>query len=417
LIILLATFIASGVFFMLVPGTLMGVWNLIEIGTRHSSSAAATPWIQAHGHAQLFGWIGTFILGIGFYSVPNLRKVCDSKFIVGWICLATWVTGVALRWLCVSSSFEWRMLLPLSALLELIAVVLFTWITVKGSRINKTAAKPLEAWSMLLISGTMLWLLVMSANLALSIQLAAKGAEPLIALEAGHKLLYAAVWGWVVPTVWGLSAKWLTVFLGLAPAKSRLLKLALILSLLGVTANTFSFSLAAQLLVLSSCISFVSGLRLFNAQVEQPRILGVHPSFPAYVKVAFAWLLISAGLFLASALSPGAAGLSGAARHAITVGFFSSMVFSVGPRILPAFLGRRKIFSEKLMFWGLSLLTIGCFLRVVSQILAYDFAIRICWTVLPISALIELSAISVFAFNMLATLFEKAIVDEILASA
>ena len=30
-------------------------------------------WIQAHGHAQVLGWIGSFILGIGFYSIPKLR--------------------------------------------------------------------------------------------------------------------------------------------------------------------------------------------------------------------------------------------------------------------------------------------------------------------------------------------------------
>ena len=30
-------------------------------------------WLQAHGHAQVFGWIGSFIFGIGFYSIPKLR--------------------------------------------------------------------------------------------------------------------------------------------------------------------------------------------------------------------------------------------------------------------------------------------------------------------------------------------------------
>src|SRR5215831_10059330 len=67
---LLMVYALTGLFFMLLPGTFLGVWNLISISGRHGAAIAA-PWLQAHGHAQIFGWIGTFILGIGFYSIPK----------------------------------------------------------------------------------------------------------------------------------------------------------------------------------------------------------------------------------------------------------------------------------------------------------------------------------------------------------
>ena len=60
---------------MLLPGTFLGVWNLIKISSREAAESISPAWIQAHGHAQLFGWVGTFILGIGFYSIPKLRKL------------------------------------------------------------------------------------------------------------------------------------------------------------------------------------------------------------------------------------------------------------------------------------------------------------------------------------------------------
>ena len=63
---LLMVYAITGLFFMLLPGTFLGVWNLISISGRHGAAISAS-WIQAHGHAQIFGWIGTFILGIGFY--------------------------------------------------------------------------------------------------------------------------------------------------------------------------------------------------------------------------------------------------------------------------------------------------------------------------------------------------------------
>src|SRR5579859_5595696 len=68
---LMMAYAITGLFFMLLPGTFLGVWNLISISGGRGS-AISTSWIQAHGHAQIFGWVGTFILGIGFYSIPKL---------------------------------------------------------------------------------------------------------------------------------------------------------------------------------------------------------------------------------------------------------------------------------------------------------------------------------------------------------
>jgi hypothetical protein len=59
---------------MLLPGTFLGVWNLISISTHQSAQSVSSAWIQVYGHAQIFGCIGTFILGIGFYSIPKLRR-------------------------------------------------------------------------------------------------------------------------------------------------------------------------------------------------------------------------------------------------------------------------------------------------------------------------------------------------------
>jgi len=63
---LLMAYITTGLFFMLFPGTLLGVWDLLQISARESAGLISTAWLQAHGHAQVFGWIGSFLLGIGF---------------------------------------------------------------------------------------------------------------------------------------------------------------------------------------------------------------------------------------------------------------------------------------------------------------------------------------------------------------
>src|SRR4051794_27338116 len=120
---LVMAYISTGLAFMLLPGTFLGVWNLIHI-SRHSA-AISPSWIQAHGHAQVFGWVGTFILGIGFYSIPKMRKQSGFALSVAWSCYALWTTGVLLRWFANVYLYGWRILLPVSASMELAAFALF----------------------------------------------------------------------------------------------------------------------------------------------------------------------------------------------------------------------------------------------------------------------------------------------------
>src|SRR5262245_26233967 len=94
----LSAFVTSGLFFMLMPGTFLGVWNLFQVTARGNVGLVSPAWLQAHGHAQVFGWIGSFILGIGFYSVPRLRTGASVAVRTAWICWVLWTAGVALRW-------------------------------------------------------------------------------------------------------------------------------------------------------------------------------------------------------------------------------------------------------------------------------------------------------------------------------
>src|SRR6202011_4377460 len=72
--LMLRAWISSGLFFMALPGTLLGFSNLMAISAHHGLGTLPAAWIEGHGHAQMFGWIGSFILGIGFYSQPALGR-------------------------------------------------------------------------------------------------------------------------------------------------------------------------------------------------------------------------------------------------------------------------------------------------------------------------------------------------------
>jgi hypothetical protein len=87
---LLMTYITTGLIFMLFPGTFLGVWNLLAISSRRAPDSISPAWVQAHGHAQIFGWIGTFILGIGFYSIPKLRRLNGFALPAAWTSWVLW---------------------------------------------------------------------------------------------------------------------------------------------------------------------------------------------------------------------------------------------------------------------------------------------------------------------------------------
>ena len=397
---MLVAYIVSGLGFMLLPGTFLGVWNLISITNHRAAQSVSATWIQAHGHAQIFGWIGSFILGIGFYSIPTVRRTLAMQ--AGWVCYGMWTAGVLLRWFTNVYLWHWRVLLPASAILELTAFLIFFRAVSKHEPKDSGKSK-LESWVWVVIIATIGFLAALVMNAGLAIYLALRGPSPAIPPAIDARFLVLCTWGFLVPFVWGFSNKWLPIFLGLRPANSRLLFCAVALNVSGVTAALLGHFYIATLLTFHAAAFAIVALKLFQRSVAPAKTQGVHRSFPVFVRSAYAWLLVAGALAIWASRVENAPGLWGASRHALTVGFLGVMVFSIGQRVLPAFSGMRLLFSTKLMFLALATLTLGCALRVSSEVLAYQDYAAWAWKVLPISALLELTGVTLFATNLVVT--------------
>ena len=358
---LLMLYIATGLVFMLLPGTFLGVWNLLAISSRHATNSVSAGWIQAHGHAQIFGWIGTFILGIGFYSIPKLRRMNPFALRAAWVCWVLWTLGVSLRWLTGVYQWQWRVVLPVSAALELLAFAIF-FHSVSGHRPQDSGKQKLDEWVGVVIVAAVGLLLTLLVNLGAALFLAYRGVSPDLPTEFDQRFLVLETWGFLVPFVWGFSAKWLPVFLGLRAVRGRVLLLAVAVNSVGVIAAMTGWMRPAVLLLLGGIIVAVWALRFFERTQQPAKVKGVHASFPVFVRLAYGWAIIAAALGIWANAVEGSHGIWGASRHALTVGFLATMVFSVGPRILPAFSGMRLLFSTKLMFLSLLLLGTGCLL-------------------------------------------------------
>jgi hypothetical protein len=403
---LLILYITTGLAFMLLPGTFLGVWNLLAISSHHTANSASAGWVQAHGHAQIFGWIGTFILGIGFYSIPKLRRMNPFALRAAWTCWVLWTVGISLRWLTGVYQWHWRVLLPVSAALELTAFLIF-FSSVSGHRPQESGKQGLEKWVLVVIAASVGLLATLLVNLGASVFLAARGISPDLPAAFDQRFLVLETWGFLVPFVWGFSAKWLPVFLGLRPMRERWLLAGLGVNSIAVVAALAGWMAFAAFALFGGILISTWALRLLEPTQQPAKTKGVHWTFPIFIRLAYLWAIAAALLGIWASLIPDSHGIWGASRHALTVGFLATMVFCVGQRILPAFSGMRLLFSTKLMFISLLLLAIGCLLRVGSEILAYQGFAAWAWSWLPVSAITEMTAVSIFAINLLLTFVSR----------
>jgi len=401
---LVTAFVAVGMLFMLLPGTFLGVWNLIGISQQHAPGNLSPAWLQAHGHAQMFGWIGSFILGIGFYSLTKMQSTFTFPVRSGWTALPLWTLGITLRWISGVTGVYWRTLLPLSGLLELVAFAVFY----RAIRRHRPASngRSRETWTLLVAGGTAAFFSALLVNFVAMIDLALHGNTPALPHVLDQQLITLAVWGVLVPTIWGFNARWLPIFGGFKKPNGVPLLVAYGFSVAGVVAGLLrGWAFSAALLLIAALLA-VDSLHVWEPAVQPAKLQDVHRSFPLFLRIPYLWLAVSCILNALAVVYDHAGGIWGASRHAITVGFIAGMVFVIGQRVLPPFCGMRILWSSRLMFWSLLFLHLGCALRVLSEPLAYEGYWSFAWKLLPCSAIIELAAVTVFAGNILVTLLQ-----------
>lgn len=399
--LMLRAWILAGLFFMALPGTLLGFTNLMAISTHHGLGAMPHAWIEGHGHAQVFGWIGSFILGIGFYSQPERGR---SVLRVPLTCFLLWTAGVLMRWTASIYSWHWRALFVLSASVELAAVVLFVRAAShhkmpEGDKSKGTKPR-MEMWMISVLAGTAGLVAALLFNLVECIRLAVQGTGLAFPQALDQKYLVLLGWAFITPTVWGFSARWLPAFLAIARPDAGLFQGALVLDALGIAAGVAGMARPAAILLFLSAVAILLALQLARRPHGRAKVQGIHGSFPVFVRLAYVWLILAAGVGVWAAFADLHGGIWGASRHALTVGFAATMVFAIGPRILPHFAGIERIYSRRLMLLALLFLQVGCTLRVTSEPLAYEGIAALGWRVLPVSGMLELTGVLLFAVNL-----------------
>src|SRR5262245_57109608 len=66
-------FFKAGIAVTLTAGAAWGALLLITIGLKGSFTAISIFDVNAHGHAQIFGWVGLFVMGFAYQAFPRFK--------------------------------------------------------------------------------------------------------------------------------------------------------------------------------------------------------------------------------------------------------------------------------------------------------------------------------------------------------
>ena len=97
-----------------------------------------------------------------------------------------------------------------------------------------------------------------------------------------QKYLVLLAWGFLVPVVWGFSARWLPSFLAISKPHTRLFREALILDLAGVLCGVAGWTKVATVLLALSAVAIGLSLHLTQRPHGPAKVQGIHPQLPRF---------------------------------------------------------------------------------------------------------------------------------------
>jgi uncharacterized protein involved in response to NO len=381
-------------------GFAIGAHLAFVIGFGFPLKASFPSMVQAHGHAQLVGWAGLFVIGTSLHFIPRLSSVPLPH--QRWIGAILWLvgTGVLLRvfgqpalpYLHAGLGLGFlRWLVAGSGGLEGTGIVLYLCLMVKilrgtGDVSTQPAFGAVRPYFGMTAVG---WLVYAFINFLLVLEMARN--EYAVVDHAWNEFAIRSFIGLaLLPVAMAHSVRLFPMFLALSapfwPVRGTAyayllgvgLELAAALPLVGPeTGIVQSFGALGAILKGGVILWFIWELDLLTRRrpVERPaRFLftgpdraPTRPGLPDYgefgrfellVYSAYVWLVLAA----ASEIVNGGAALIGspppfsldAVRHMYLLGFISLLIFGVSVRMLPGFLKRKAVANPALVeatFW------------------------------------------------------------------
>ncbi len=420
-------FFKAGIAVILTVGAVWGAYLLLQIARHGSFTAASIHDINAHGHAQIFGWMGLFVMGFAYQAFPRMKHSSLWRPDLANFTFYLMVFGVFVRAIAepLHGTPLMRELVVTASVAEIAAIVLcltIVWTTLRRS------GKPLEIHDSYVLAALAFFLIQAVGDAALAYgTITAAGPADTLALVATYQaaLRDVQIHGFGLLIILGVGLRMFPVLFGLHRPSQRLQRLVLPLLVLAVLGEAASVILMrrtgghawagplylAMFILAATSIALTCRWSLLARPTESDRSV-------KFVRASVLWLQISMLLLLAAPLYmlvalPASASLSesgrhaveigfshayyGAVRHAITVGFISLMILGMAAKVVPTLNGV-DIRRLRPLWVPFVLVNTGCALRVVLQI-GTDFSTT-AFPLVGISGLLEVTGIAIWGVHL-----------------
>lgn len=437
-------------------GFALGAHVASVIGFNFPLGKGFISYIQTHGHLQLMGWVGLFIISISLHFIPRLAgtPLAHPARIGGVLWLIS--LGLMIRFTChsflpyLSNGALFApvsYLVALSGLLEWLGVVLYLTLmlqTIKrvGGSAQKTALKSVRPFFAMMLTG---WLLYPSIHFALLVRMVFSKAFVLSQPwnEFAIQLFISLV---LLPVAFAFSIRMFPLYLRL-PAIDWSVRgvaltylMAIVLYLLPTLPPVAALPSGVPLLLSSIglmarggvIVWFVWKLDLFTrrrAPWTMTRILqpgadrrptreglpdyGEFGRFERLLYSAYAWLLFGAIIEIllgASILFGWTLPISSdAVRHIYLLGFITQLIFGMAVRVIPGFIKKKRVALPDLVdmtFWLGNIATVSRVFPLILPLFLFEtFPVMVfpVQTLFAFSGVFGLAAIICLAVNLTKT--------------
>ncbi|MGE5234841.1 MAG: DUF542 domain-containing protein [Acidobacteriota bacterium] len=416
-------FFLAGIAVTLTAGASWGAILLLDIAIHHSFTAPTIFAINAHAQAQIYGWVGLFIMGFAYQAFPRFWGTTLARPRVAAAALVPVVGGIALR--AVAEPLHdlpaMHTIAVLASALQLAGVLTFAFVIVATARRSERRTEPSDLY----IGAAVAWFVVAAMfDLFHLIETMAAPSPQLLVRQIAtfqYPLRDLQIHGLAMMMIFGVSLRQFPIWFATpAPRLAAARRLWLPLQA-AVVAEVVGFILAmrtrapgwmalfglATVALAGLVVLFVHNQRIFASQGVRDRSL-------KFVRAAQIWLLISLAMLVATPVYLHWTGSAfshawyGAMRHAITVGFISLTIMGVAGKVVPML---RGVGAARLpgLWLPFILVNLGCALRVTMQV-ATDFT-RAVFPVAGASGLLEVVGLAVWGAGLARLMFRRASLD------
>ena len=355
--------------------------------------------IQVHGHLQLLGWTGLFIIGISTYKLPRLMSTRPLRRWLSNGIGASVVTGLLLKSISQLLLFygshvgTLRVVVFIGSVLESSGILLYLFVMARPTLRFSPSASAVSAAAIrpFLLVGLFGWAVYAVLNAAIG-WLFLTGTDLLLNQSWNAVAVDVYIHFMLLPYCFAFSLSTFPIFLRLRTADWPV-KYAAMLYFVGVVSNLIAaagsigwlhvIGVHLRVAALLWTVVEIDLLRLRapwfrkfreteDRENRPPRKLagdyGQFGNFEWLIYAAYCWLVVASLSEISNLWFD--APTSSLVRHFYLLGFVTHLILGMAVRIVPGFLGRNRIASPMLVRLSFLLITVSILGRTLPLVLA-----------------------------------------------